>query len=143
MKKSVMLLCLLLVLALSLSACGGGTSSAQAAEKISFSQALDIASIEALEGKTVEIIGYMATISPLDGRYIYLMEHPVPAARSACRTRPSWPIPWPCSRLRASPLILRIGRFALRERLNWESIRTISDINTTTASWTPPMRKWT
>lgn len=76
MKKSVMLLCLLLVLALSLSACGGGTSSAQAAEKISFSQTLDIASIEALEGKTVEIIGYMATISPLDGRYIYLMNMP-------------------------------------------------------------------
>lgn len=53
---------------------GGGTDSV--AETLSFSQSASIDHIKELDGKTVSITGYMATISPLNGKYIYLMNLP-------------------------------------------------------------------
>lgn len=66
---------LLLACALLLSGCGAGGDAASAA-KLSFSQAAGMDALRALDGKTVTITGYMATLSPLDGSYIYLMNMP-------------------------------------------------------------------
>ena len=69
-------LCLALALALAacaLTGCGGGTAEAQ---KLSFSASASIETISALNGKQVTLIGYMATLSPLSGDYIYLMNLP-------------------------------------------------------------------
>lgn len=66
---------LLLACALLLSGCGAG-GDATAAAKLSFSQATGLDALRALDGKPVTITGYMATLSPLDGSYIYLMNMP-------------------------------------------------------------------
>ena len=65
-------------LALILCACTltGCESGAQAAEKLSFADSASIETITGLKGKTVTLTGYMATLSPLSGEYIYLMNLP-------------------------------------------------------------------
>ena len=47
--------------------------------KLSFKDSTSITVIKKLEGKRVSITGYMATQSPLDGSYIYLMNLPYQA----------------------------------------------------------------
>ena len=73
-KKALSILLLLAAVAACLSGCGGG-SGAQA-QKLSFAEAVSIDAIRALDGKPVTITGYMATLSPLSGEYIYLMNLP-------------------------------------------------------------------
>ena len=71
--KKIISLCLALALAaLALSACGGGTQ----AQKLSFAESASIETLTSLDGKTVTLTGYMATLSPLSGEYIYLMNLP-------------------------------------------------------------------
>ncbi len=68
-------LALCAALAVMLTACGGSGSSASAEPaKLNFSDAVN--DIEALDGKAVTLTGYMATLSPLSGDYIYLMNMP-------------------------------------------------------------------
>ncbi len=43
---------------------------------LSFSQAQSIEEMEKLDGKTVTIIGYMSTLSPISGAFMYLMNLP-------------------------------------------------------------------
>ena len=71
--KNTKLMILLLCLALLLCSCG--KDGAQATH-LSFSESADLSTLNALNGKTVSITGYMATLSPLDGEYIYLMNMP-------------------------------------------------------------------
>lgn len=68
-------LCLILVLSafLSLAACGEDGGSAKL---LSFSQAQSIAEMEKLDGERVTIIGYMSTLSPVSGKFMYLMNLP-------------------------------------------------------------------
>lgn len=73
--KRVLVFFLLAALGLSMVGCSGGVS-AQEAERLRFSDAVNIADIEKLDGKMVAINGYMATLSPLDGTYIYLLNLP-------------------------------------------------------------------
>jgi hypothetical protein len=73
MKKYISLFMVLSLAALTLSGCGGG--SAEAA-KLSFAESASLETIEGLKGKTVTLTGYMATLSPLEGDYIYLMNLP-------------------------------------------------------------------
>ena len=44
--------------------------------RLTFAESIDLKRIKELSGKTVEIVGYMATVSPVSGRYIYLMNLP-------------------------------------------------------------------
>ena len=74
MKKILALFLMLALLTLSLAGCGGGGAAASA--ELKFSDSTDFETIKALDGKSVTITGYMATLSPLSGDYIYLMNLP-------------------------------------------------------------------
>ena len=74
--KRVLAIILTLVLLLCLTACGGKGTEAATVTEISFSDAVSLESIEKLDGQKVSIIGYMATISPISGKYMYLMNMP-------------------------------------------------------------------
>ena len=71
--KAVSLLMALMLLAALLSGCGQGSAEAV---KLSFAESASIETIESLKGKAVTLTGYMATLSPLSGEYIYLMNLP-------------------------------------------------------------------
>ena len=73
MYRTIALSLLLALLALALTGCG--TGGAEAA-RLSFAESASLETIEGLKGKTVTLTGYMATLSPLDGSYIYLMNLP-------------------------------------------------------------------
>lgn len=46
------------------------------AQMLSFAQATSLAEMEKLDGKEVSIIGYMSTLSPVSGKFMYLMNLP-------------------------------------------------------------------
>lgn len=64
-----------LVLCLALLLCGCGEEKTEAV-KLSFAESASIDALNGLDGRAVTITGYMATLSPLDGQYIYLMNMP-------------------------------------------------------------------
>ena len=74
--KRIFAILLLLALALSLAACSGEEPGAAAVTEIRFNDAVSLESIEQLNGQKVSIIGYMATMSPISGKYMYLMNMP-------------------------------------------------------------------
>ncbi|MEE1199022.1 MAG: hypothetical protein U0L09_00065 [Christensenellales bacterium] len=76
--KKWMAMLLLAVLAMSLTACGGGSVSVDESDvtRLGFSDAVSFDRIKQLEGKPVSIIGYMATMSPISGKFMYLMNLP-------------------------------------------------------------------
>lgn len=62
-----------------LSACGNKESSLSTEDgkyKLTFAQSIDIDTINSLNGKDVVITGYMATLSPVSGKFMYLMNLP-------------------------------------------------------------------
>jgi len=72
-------LCALITLCLCLTGCSGKDSSpASGAEptRLSFSAAVDFVEIQKLDGKKVMITGYMATVSPISGKFMYLLNLP-------------------------------------------------------------------
>ena len=73
MKKLISLILLAALAALGLSGCGGGEAEAR---KLSFAESASLETLRALDGKRVTLTGYMATLSPLSGAYIYLMNLP-------------------------------------------------------------------
>lgn len=73
MKKHISLFLVLALLAVALAGCGGGAAEAK---KLSFAESASIDAIRELDGKPVTITGYMATLSPLSGEYVYLMNLP-------------------------------------------------------------------
>ena len=68
-------LCLLVIFILPLASCGGGVNSGDAI-KLSFKSAPNYDYLKSIDGKTVTINGYMATASPVDGSFIFLMNLP-------------------------------------------------------------------
>ena len=74
MKKLISLILLIALAALGLSGCGGGGEAE--AQKLSFAESASLDTLRALDGKRVTLTGYMATLSPLSGAYIYLMNLP-------------------------------------------------------------------
>ena len=73
MKKA---LACIVTLALCIALLSGCSQSTKAAQKLSFSQSLSLEVLRSLNGKIVTLTGYMATLSPLSGEYIYLMNLP-------------------------------------------------------------------
>ena len=76
MKKFAALIALLICIALLATGCSGTKVSSAAATKLSFADSASLDILKSLDGKSVTITGYMATLSPLDGTYIYLMNLP-------------------------------------------------------------------
>ena len=75
MKKTLLLVLLAALCAVMLAGCGKKADSPEPTS-LSFSESAGIETLESLDGKKVTITGYMATLSPLDGSYIYLMNMP-------------------------------------------------------------------
>lgn len=73
--KKIKQLLILLCVTLLLTSCGeqGGKSEMTS---FSFKDAVSVETLKTLSGKPVSIIGYMATLSPISGKYIYLMNMP-------------------------------------------------------------------
>jgi hypothetical protein len=70
---------ILAAICLALASCG--TASTESADeggnvRLTFAESINMDRIKELSGKTVEMIGYMATISPVNGEYLYLMNLP-------------------------------------------------------------------
>lgn len=79
MKKlsSLISLALAFVLLFSFAACGDGGNAAEGGTtRLTFAESIDFDRITELSGREVEIIGYMATVSPVSGKYLYLMNLP-------------------------------------------------------------------
>ena len=74
--KRVLAIILTLALTLCLTACSEKGTDAASVTEISFGDAVSFESIEKLNGQKGSIIGYMATISPISGKYMYLMNMP-------------------------------------------------------------------
>ena len=74
--KRVLAIILTLALTLCLTACSEKGTDAASVTEISFGDAVSFESIEKLNGQKVSIIGYMATISPISGKFMYLMNMP-------------------------------------------------------------------
>ncbi|MBQ3079859.1 MAG: hypothetical protein IJC48_07680 [Clostridia bacterium] len=74
MKKVVSIL-LLPALILCLTSCGKEENTG-AVTSLNFSDAVSFERIQTLNGQRVTIIGYMATISPISGKFMYLMNMP-------------------------------------------------------------------
>ena len=75
MKKLLKFAAVLACIALTLTGCGKSADSGEPTA-LSFADATAIETLKKLDGKPVTITGYMATLSPLDGEYIYLMNLP-------------------------------------------------------------------
>ena len=74
MKRTFAFILAIIFTALPLASCNkSGTGSGQL---LSFSQAQSIEEMEKLDGKEVTIIGYMSTLSPISGEFMYLMNLP-------------------------------------------------------------------
>ena len=74
MKLSLRLVCVICAIALcavGLTGCGDTS-----AVTLAFSAANNLEELSALSGQQVTIVGYMATLSPLNGEYMYLMNMP-------------------------------------------------------------------
>ena len=74
MKKRLLSLILIFTLLMpALTSCDNDEDKAQL---LSFSQTQSVSEMEKLDGKTVTIIGYMSTLSPVSGAFMYLMNLP-------------------------------------------------------------------
>ena len=76
MKKFLVLLLITAMLSVAISGCAGSDVSNNEPTSLSFSEATSFKTIQSLNGKPVTIIGYMATLSPISGKYMYLMNMP-------------------------------------------------------------------
>ena len=59
-----------------LAGCSGAAPGEEGATALKFTDAVSLETLPALDGKTVSIVGYMATLSPLSGKFLYLMNMP-------------------------------------------------------------------
>ena len=75
MKRTLALILAIIFAILTLASCEKGNST-DGAQLLSFSQAQSVEEIQKLDGKTVSIIGYMSTLSPISGSFMYLMNLP-------------------------------------------------------------------
>ena len=74
--KILILLLIVSIFSTSLIGCDGEEAHADDATKLSFKAALEYDYLKSLDGKQVTINGYMATSSPVDGSFMFLMNLP-------------------------------------------------------------------
>lgn len=77
MKKVISLILLSCVVLFVFASCGNNNGSGEIiGNTLSFSQANSIEAMQELDGQQVNIIGYMSTLSPINGSFMYLMNLP-------------------------------------------------------------------
>ncbi len=76
-KKISVITLIFTLLLFTLTACGSGNEENKSGSRLlSFSQSNSIKEMEKLNGEEVSIIGYMSTLSPVNGEFMYLMNLP-------------------------------------------------------------------
>ena len=75
MKKRILAV-IMIMLVILLAGCGEKEQSEEKAALLSFSDSVSVERMQELDGKQVTIIGYMATMSPISGKFMYLMNMP-------------------------------------------------------------------
>lgn len=77
MKKTISLILASCLILFAFASCGNNNSSDEiVGNTLSFSQANSIEQMKKLDGQQVNIIGYMSTLSPINGSFMYLMNLP-------------------------------------------------------------------
>lgn len=76
MKRTFALILAIIFAIMPLASCEKDPQESGGGQLLSFSQAQSIEEMEKLDGKTVTIIGYMSTLSPISGAFMYLMNLP-------------------------------------------------------------------
>lgn len=76
MKKLSIIFLTVIMMVSMFTACGDTDTKNTATNTLSFSQANSIESMKKLDGQKVSIIGYMSTLSPISGNFMYLMNLP-------------------------------------------------------------------
>jgi hypothetical protein len=74
--KTLSVLLIISVILCSFIGCNEEADNADGATKLSFKSALEYDYLKTLDGKQVTINGYMATSSPVDGSFMFLMNLP-------------------------------------------------------------------
>lgn len=74
-RKIAFLLAVIIMLP-AFAACNKEEPEGAGTQLLSFSQAQSVEEMQKLDGKTVSIIGYMSTLSPISGEFMYLMNLP-------------------------------------------------------------------
>jgi hypothetical protein len=74
-RKIAFLLAVIMMLP-AFAACNKEEPEGAGTQLLSFSQAQSVEEMQKLDGKTVSIIGYMSTLSPISGEFMYLMNLP-------------------------------------------------------------------
>ena len=76
MKKIIVMLLVLVTVCSCFVACNDNGDVPEGTKLLSFSQAQSVDNIKELDGQTVSMIGYMSTLSPVSGKFMYLMNLP-------------------------------------------------------------------
>ena len=77
MKKTISLILVSCLILFAFASCGNNNSGYEiVGNTLSFSQANSIEQMKKLDGQQVNIIGYMSTLSPINGSFMYLMNLP-------------------------------------------------------------------
>lgn len=76
MKKVISLLLVSCLVLFVFASCGNNDGGEITGNTLSFSQANSVEDMQKLDGKQVNIIGYMSTLSPINGSFMYLMNLP-------------------------------------------------------------------
>ncbi|MBQ7861695.1 MAG: hypothetical protein IJ349_05785 [Clostridia bacterium] len=77
MKKTISLILVSCLILFAFASCGNNNSGDEiVGNTLSFSQANSIEQMKKLDGQQVNIIGYMSTLSPINGSFMYLMNLP-------------------------------------------------------------------
>ena len=76
MKKVISLILVSCLVLFVFASCGNNDGGEITGNTLSFSQANSVEDMQKLDGKQVNIIGYMSTLSPINGSFMYLMNLP-------------------------------------------------------------------
>ncbi len=76
MKKAISIILISCITLFAFASCGNNSGDEIIGNTLSFSQANSVEAMQQLDGEQVNIIGYMSTLSPINGSFMYLMNLP-------------------------------------------------------------------